>query len=41
MILSERSLPDGREAAVIPLTYGRARIIVSERPESVCYEDAW
>jgi hypothetical protein len=34
-------LPDGRVADVIPLTFGRARIVVSATLTSVVYDDGW
>ena len=39
--LFSRVLPDGRTADVIPLTYGRARIVVGKEPERFGYDDAW
>lgn len=35
-----RRLPDGREAVVYPLTFGRARIVVGEEGSQI-YEDSW
>lgn len=37
--LKEKTLPDGRIVAIIPLTYSRARITIG-RDEST-YEDGW
>jgi hypothetical protein len=40
-VLAKRTLPTGRKAEVIPLTFGRARIaLVNERNEMV-YDDLW
>jgi len=38
--LAIKELPDNREATVIPLTFGRARITVGIRG-SWAYEDGW
>lgn len=37
-----KTLADGRIAEIIPLTFGRARIIVAQ-PEwaGFCYDDGW
>lgn len=35
-----RLLPDGRELSVMPLTYGRARLVVGQ-PGSMFYDDGW
>jgi hypothetical protein len=37
--LASRLLPDGRTLAVIPLTYGRARLTVGRG--ELTYDDAW
>jgi hypothetical protein len=39
--LASRVLPDGRELGVVPLTYGRARIVWSRSVGALFYEDAW
>jgi len=36
----ERILPDGREAVVYPLTFGRARLVVGPADKDF-YDDAW
>ena len=33
-------MPDGREATVIPLTFGRARLTIGE-VGSMFYDDGW
>jgi hypothetical protein len=38
--LAERDLGDGRKAWVVPLTFGRARIIVGPA-ESQFIDDSW
>lgn len=38
--LAEQLLPDGREAVIYPLTFGRARLVVGP-PGSAFYDDAW
>lgn len=35
MTYPTRTLPDGRTLEVIPLTYGRGRLCVTNRPEDV------
>jgi hypothetical protein len=40
-MISERTLPDGRLATVIPLTLGRARLTVARDPRSFAYDDVW
>lgn len=37
--LASRSLPDGRLLAVVPLTYGRARLTVGRSVAT--YDDSW
>jgi len=39
--LASRTLPDGRELGIVPLTYGRARIVWSRSAGALTYEDAW
>lgn len=39
--LFEKELPDGRYVSVIPLTFGRARLLISESKDSPIYEDGW
>jgi hypothetical protein len=36
-----RQLPDGRVLDVIPLTIGRARLIVSPSMHAMLYDDGW
>jgi hypothetical protein len=36
-----RQLPDGRVIDVIPLTYGRARLHISENERILVYQDGW
>jgi len=36
-----RTLPDGRHAEILPLTFGRARIIVARSAEWMMYDDGW
>jgi len=35
-----KQLPDGRTVEIIPLTYGRARIVIGH-PDDLSYDDAW
>lgn len=35
------TLPDGRVATIIPLTYGRARIVTINRHCPQTYDDGW
>jgi hypothetical protein len=37
-MLAKKILPDGRQAEVMPLTFGRARIIVGD---GVTVDDSW
>jgi ATP phosphoribosyltransferase len=37
----ERQLSDGRVLAVIPLTFGRARLVVARGPGWMLYDDGW
>lgn len=37
--LRQRTLPDGRIVAIVPLTYGRARITIGR--DEMTYEDGW
>ena len=37
----KRDLGDGRTAEVIPLTFGRARIIVYETGQETFIDDGW
>lgn len=37
---AERLLPDGREATVVPLTFGRARLTVGPAG-GLTYDDGW
>ena len=39
--LAARVLPDGRALVVYPLTFGRARLTISESVDSWGYDDAW
>jgi hypothetical protein len=39
MMLAKKVMPDGRIAEVMPLTYGRARIIIGDGTTFV--EDSW
>ena len=41
MFLAEKRFADGRTAAVVPLTYGRARLTVSQPGDAWGYDDAW
>lgn len=36
---AQRTLPDGRVLAAIPLTYGRARVTIGH--DEMTYEDGW
>jgi len=36
-----RVLPDGRALDVMPLLYGRARLLISPNERSNFYDDAW
>lgn len=36
----KKLLPDGRELAILPLTYGRARLVVGPTGEPF-YDDGW
>lgn len=39
--LARRTLADGREVTVIPLTFGRARITIGPPLETGVYDDGW
>lgn len=39
-VIAQRILPDGREAILFPLTYGRSRICVGEAG-SAFFDDSW
>lgn len=45
LVYLARNLPDGRRAEVVPLTYGRARIVVGRvlpgDPGLWFYDDVW
>lgn len=36
-----RALPNGRWGEVVPLTFGRARLVVARTREWMLYDDAW
>jgi hypothetical protein len=36
-----RTLPDGRVIDVVPLTFGRARLIISEVADTLFWTDGW
>jgi hypothetical protein len=36
-----KRLTDGREVQVLPLTYGRARVAITNRHNPLCYDDSW
>lgn len=36
-----RELPDGRWAVVIPLTFGRGRVVVQPKEHAKIYDDGW
>lgn len=36
-----RQLPDGRWATVVPLTFGRGRVVVMQRKDALLYDDGW
>ncbi len=38
---AERPLADGRVLSVIPLTYGRARLVVSPCAGALVYDNGW
>lgn len=38
---THKDLPDGRHACVVPLTYGRARVVVSDNTDHIEYLDEW
>ena len=40
-MIGPRALPDGRVLDVIPLTFGRARLVVSENATTQFYLDGW
>ena len=40
-IIRKYRLPNGREADVAHLTYGRARLCLIEVENDKCYEDVW
>lgn len=40
LVHGEKILPDGRQAAVVPLTFGRARLTAGP-PERPWYDDGW
>lgn len=37
--LAQRTLPDGRIIAALPLTFGRARVTIGR--DEMTYEDGW
>ena len=39
--LCTRILPSGRVLDVLPLVFGRARLLVSQDLETLCAEDVW
>lgn len=39
--LGSRTLPDGRGLDVVPLTFGRARLLISRNREWGFYDDGW
>jgi hypothetical protein len=39
--LYTKTLPDGRVVDVAPLTFGRARIVVSRDAEAMTWDDGW
>lgn len=39
-VYEQRILPDGRQAEVIPMTYGKARLCVGPADDAV-YDDGW
>lgn len=39
--LARRTLPDGRFAGVLPLTYGRARLGVGPSADCGWFQDQW
>lgn len=39
--LAARTLPDGRFAGVMPLTFGRARLGVGPSRDCGCFTDEW
>jgi hypothetical protein len=39
--LASRVIDDGRVLDVYPLTFGRARLTISEREDSPFYMDGW
>jgi len=41
LILTERILPNGRKAEVVPLTFGRARICLVDEQIPMMYDDVW
>lgn len=41
MLVPTRVLPDGRTLDVAPLTFGRARLILSEDEHAEWYLDGW
>lgn len=40
-VLFQTTLPDGRQAHIVPLTFGRARITVVNQHNDLCYDDLW
>lgn len=40
MELAVKTMPDGRIGSVIPLTFGRARIVIN-KAGSWAYDDGW
>lgn len=38
--IAQRIMPDGRVASVVPLTFGRARIVIGPSDLAV-YDDGW
>lgn len=40
-MLGHRLLPDGRELMVMPLTFGRARVVIYASQKSWVYDDGY
>lgn len=38
---THKDLTDGRHACVVPLTFGRARVVVSDNTDHIGYDDGW
>jgi hypothetical protein len=40
-MIARKDLPAGRYLEVIPLTFGRARLIIGRVEDKISYDDSW